>query len=184
MARPTLTRTRFAVAFALVAALLFAFAAPAGAVSRTQATGKALNALGARKGAGSLIVFALRTASPAGTKVTQRGSQKLVIKVGRERAFFFYEDLGPLRAYPHPGLVALVGAKSGKVRLSKAFSRAPLVGGKLPAFLTSAASYRSSRYRVYSRLGSTLDEPASPLSPTAPTTQAGPGGDSTAATGP
>jgi trimeric autotransporter adhesin len=184
MALSTWTRARFGLVLALLAALLCTLAAPAGAVTRKQATSKALNALGARKGTAPVIVFALRSASPGGTKVTQRGTRRLVIKVGGERAFLFYEDRGPFRAYPHPGRIALVGAKSGKLRVSKAFSRAPLVGGKLPAFLGSAAGYRSAQYRVFARLG-TLAQPAAPLSPTVPAAPASPGGgDGTAASGP
>jgi hypothetical protein len=170
MAHPPCTRARFTCALALAASLLLAPAA-AGSVSRNQAATKAVSALGAPGASGPVIVFALTRPSPAHTRVTQRGDGKLVIKGGNRRAFVFYEDLGPFRAYPHAGRVALVGAKSGKVRLSGTFSRAPLINGKLPAFLESSAGYGSSQYRVFARLANTLVAPASPPSPdpTAPT---------------
>jgi trimeric autotransporter adhesin len=172
MARSTWTRAH--IALALAAILLVALAAPAAAVNRKQASSRALSALGARHSA-SVIVFALKHPSAAGTRVTQRGTGKLVIRVGRERAYFFYEDLGPGRAYPHPGRVALVAAKSGKVRLSKVFSRAPLLNGKLPAFLKSPKSYGASQYRVFSQGSSTLAGPVSPPNPDAPTAPSGGG---------
>jgi trimeric autotransporter adhesin len=157
-------RAHLAVGVCLV--LLLALAAPAGAVTHAQASSKALNALGTKRGAGPVIVFALRSASPARARVTQSGSKKLLLRAVRERTYFVYEDLGPFRGYPHPGRVALVGAKSGKVHLSKVLSRAPRVNGRLPVFLRSSAAYRSSSYRIFARLGSTLaQEPASPTSP-------------------
>src|SRR3954452_20748353 len=166
MAHPTCTRARFACALTLATALLLAPAA-AGGVSRNEAATKSVSALGAPGASGPVIVFALNSPSPAHTRVTQRGAGKLVIKNGKQRAFVFYEDLGPFRAYPHAGRVALVGAKSGKVRLSNTFSRAPLVNGKLPAYLKSSAGYGSSQYRVFARLANTLVAPASPSNPDA-----------------
>src|SRR4051794_14461137 len=175
MAHPPCIRARFACALTLATALLLAPAA-AGAVSRNEAATEAVSALGAPGASGPVIVFALNSPSPAHTRVTQRGAGKLVIKNGKQRAFVFYEDLGPFRAYPHAGRVALVGAKSGKVRLSGTFSRALLVNGKLPAFLKSSAAYGSSQYRVFARLANTLVEPAAPQNsePTAPGGSTGP----------
>src|SRR3954454_21495081 len=166
MAHPPCIRARFACALTLATALLLAPAA-AGAGSRNEAATKAVSALGAPRASGPAVGFALNSPSPAHTRVTQRGAGKLVIKNGKQRAFVFYEDLGPFRAYPHAGRVALVGAKSGKVRLSNTFSRAPLVNGKLPAYLKSSAAYGSSQYRVFARLANTLVAPASPSNPDA-----------------
>jgi hypothetical protein len=173
MAHSTWTRARCAAVLALCCALLLALAAPAGATTRKQASNKALKALGARTVAGPVIVFGLTSPSKAGTRVTKQGTRGLVIKAGPERVFFFYEDLGPSRAYPHPGRVALVGAKTGKVRLSKPFAKAPLVNGKLPAFLKSSAGYGSSRYRVFTHLASTLAGPVTSPDPDAPATGGG-----------
>src|SRR5437764_1365317 len=157
--------TRVHLALAVCSVVLFALVAPAGAINRKHASGKALSALGTSRGAGPAIVFGLKSASPAGARVTQGGSKKLVLGRARERAFFYYEDLGPFRAYPHPGRVALVGAKSGKVRVSKVLSRAPRVNGRLPVFLRSSSAYRSSSYRVFARLAATLPSyPAGPPS--------------------
>ena len=133
---------------ALALALLVATVAPAAAVTREQATGKALAALGAAGSDGAVIVFALPKPVRAGSHVTQGRSRKPVLASGRERARFFYRDEAPYQPYPHPGRVALVGMRSGKVRVSRTITRAPRVNGRLPAFLKSRAAYGSSRYRV------------------------------------
>ncbi len=155
---PSLARARLAprttitaLALALCATLLLAAAAPASAVTRKQAAKKALAALGSRSGSDAVIVFGLPKPVRSGMRVTQTGAAKPVATVGAERAFFFYEDSGPFRPYPHAGRVALVGARSGKVRLSKSIATAPRLNGKLPAFLRSDRAYRSSKYRVFYR---------------------------------
>ena len=145
---------------ALCAALLLAVAAPASAsaTSRKQAAKRALAALGSKKGSRAVIVFGLTKTVRADARVTHAGTKTRVVRARYERAFFFYEDSGPYQSYRHPGRVALVGAKSGKVRLSKTIMRAPLVNGKRPAFLRSSKAYRSSKYRVFSR-AKTLAQP-------------------------
>ena len=151
-----------AIVLALCAALWLASAAPASAINSKAAGNKTLAALGSTKGTDAVIVFGLTKPLRAGTKVTLASAKKpapLVVKVGSERAFFFYEDLAPSRPYPHPGLVALVGVKSGKVTLSKTIMWRPLVNGKLPAFLRTSKLYRSSKYRVYYRPKSGPAEP-------------------------
>jgi trimeric autotransporter adhesin len=169
----SLTRVRPAshgviVVFALMlcAALSLASAAPASAITRKQAANKALAALGSSSRSNPVIVFGAMKPLREGTPVAQAGTRApwklsraafravrapLVARVGGERAFFFYEDLGPFRAYPHAGRVALVGARSGKVKLSRTIVWPPLVNRKLPAFLTSSKAYRSSRYHVFYR---------------------------------
>jgi hypothetical protein len=161
------TRTRAAtrsvtatLLLALCAALLIAPGASASTTTRKQAANKALTALGSANGTNPVIVFGLKKPLHAGTRVTARKSSRLVAKVGKRRAFFFYEDSGPSRPYPHAGRVALVDAKSGRVKLSRTITQAPLVNGKLPAFLSSSKRYRSSRYRVFARLSSPLTTPA------------------------
>jgi hypothetical protein len=145
---------------------------PASAITRKQAARKALTALGSSTGSNPVIVFGLRKSLRAGTRVTQTGSNR-VATVGHQRAFFFYEDSGPFQLYPHQGRVALVGARSGNVRVSKRIAWAPLVNGKRPAFLSSSQGYRSARYRVFYRGSSRLAAPAAgtvfangPLAPT------------------
>ena len=145
---------------ALCAALLLAVAAPASAsaTSRKQAAKRALAALGSKKGSRAVIVFGLTKSLRATARVTQAGSARRLVTIRHQRAFFFYEDSGPYQRYRHPGRVAMVGVKSGKVKLSKTITRAPLVNGKRPAFLRSSKAYRSSRYRVFSRVA-TLSQP-------------------------
>jgi hypothetical protein len=149
--RPDSRRFVAPLVLALCAALMLAAAAPASAVTRKQAAKKALAALGSKQGRDAVIVFGLPKPVRAGTLVTQTGGTKAVGRTGGERAFFFYEDSGPSQLYPHAGRVALVGAKSGKVRVSKTIRQAPLVNRKLPAFLKSTKAYNSSKYRVFYR---------------------------------
>src|SRR4051794_16437898 len=149
---------RVALALVLSATLLFALAAPASAINRKQAAGKALTALGVRNGSGPVIVFGLTKPLRQNARVSSK-APRIAIKVGRDRAFFFYQDSGPFRLYPHAGRVALVGARSGRVKLSRPITQPPLVNGKLPAFLKTSSGYASSQYRVFSRLGITLAQP-------------------------
>ena len=152
---------------AFCVALLAAPAVSDSAVSRHGATNSALAALGSRNGSSPVIVFRLGKTVRAGARVTEAGAAKRVVAKARERSYFYYEDSGPFRAYPHAGRVALVGVRSGKVRLSRTLSRAPLVNGRLPGFLASATNYSYSRNRVFARLAST---PA-PFVPGTPSTQ-------------
>src|SRR3954468_2534987 len=128
---------------ALVVALLLVIAAPAQAVDRDQAATRALAALGSASGSGPVVVFGLPKPVRAGSRITH--ASRLVLRVRGERAFFFYEDAGR---------VALVGAGSGGVRTART-TGAPLVNGRLPAFLTSVNRYKSAKYRIFSRSAST-----------------------------
>ena len=150
----------------LALALSLAAATPASAITRKQATNKAVAALGAGEAAGPVVVFALPQPLRPGSRITQGRTKKLVLGVGRERALFFYQDRGPSQPYPHRGRVALVGVRSGKVRLSRTITRAPRVNGRLPAFLRSRAAYGSSRYRVFELSGSAARAPADGGAPT------------------
>ena len=149
-----------AVVLALCAALTLAAAAPASAVTRKQAAKKAVASLGSKTGSQPVVVFGLTKPLRRGTRVTQLGSSKLVGTAGSGGAFFFYEDTAPGEAYPHAGRVALVGAKNGKVKLSRTITRAPLVDGELPSFLTNPSRYRSDKYRVYDRPSESDTSPA------------------------
>ena len=139
---------RVALLLALSAVLLVGFAAPASAITRTHAASKALTALGARKGSDSVTVLGLRKPLPAGTRVNTQKPSRLVIQVGHERAFFFYQRS------TQKGRVALVGVQSGKVRLSKSFARSLLVTGKL--------------YRVFYRAAASSPAAPAPLTASAP----------------
>jgi hypothetical protein len=147
-----------AIVLALCAALLLAAAAPASAISRKQAAKKAIAALGSSYGSDAVVVFGLTKPLRAGSRISHVGAKRgssLVGKLG-ERAFFFYEQSGPFQLdRRHPGRVALVGAKSGTVKLSKTITWQPLVNGRLPAFLKNSKSYRSSKYRVFYRAAGT-----------------------------
>jgi hypothetical protein len=152
------------LSFVLCAAILLAAAAPASAISRKQAANKALAALGSKKADDPVIVFGLKKPLRPGSRVTQSGSRKTVAKVGREGAFFFYQDGAPFEAYPHPGRVVLVSVKRGKVKVSKTLMRAPRINGRLPAFLKSRKSYNSPEYVVFD--GYSASDSASDPTPT------------------
>lgn len=97
----------------------------------------------------------------------------VVLRTGDEAAWLFYEDRGPYQAYQHPGRVVLVGATSGRVRVSRSLRWPPLIDGELPPFLAGYEAYRERRYRAFVR-GWALKAPASSrataslLKPTAP----------------
>ena len=139
--------------------LLLAAAAPASALTRKQAGKRAVAALGASKASGPVVVFGLPKKVAAGTKVTQQGKSKVLARAGSNGAFFFYKDGAPFTAFPHPGRVALVDAKTGKVKLTKVLTRKPLLNGRLPAFLKSTSAYRDDDYVVYESNTQTTDAP-------------------------
>jgi Big-like domain-containing protein len=147
-------------ALALALSLSLAAAAPASAVTRDEAMNKAVAALGAGQAAGPVVVFTLRAPLPAGSRITQGRTKRVVLAAGRERAWFFYQDLAPSQPYPHRGRVVLVGVRSGKVRVSRTIMRAPRVNGRLPAFL-----------RVFELSGG---KPSAPAAGDAPTDGAAP----------
>ena len=159
----------------LLAAVLFAalLAPPAGAaVTRSQATSRALAALGTARGDDPAIVFGVRSAVRSRAVVTEAGPDDPrtvvpgralrragvvlrhaaeVIRAGDEPAWLFFEDRGPNQAFEHPGRVALVGTRTGTVRISRRTRWVPLVDGRRPPFFRSARAYASRRYRVFAR---------------------------------
>jgi hypothetical protein len=180
---PPVTRAGLAsaslAAFLTCAALMLVSAAPAAAVTRKQAERNALAALGSKQAGGPVVVFGMKKSLRPGTRVTQaraNGSKRLLLRVRSERAFFFFEDATPFSLYRHRGRVALVGAKSGRVRMSMV--SAPLfASGKLPVQVGSSNS-TDSIYRVYYRVSSNLDSTSTQTqtqsaTPSAPSTQPG-----------
>src|SRR5689334_1317251 len=144
---------------ALVAgASTLTIAAPASAaITRGQAEAKALKAIGAKKSSAPLIVFrlsgplgpktriaegGLASANASGLKQSPKartkrlrnagvrtGTAPVVARVGRHRAWFFYADRAPFKAYQHAGQVVLVDAKSGKVTKTRTLQWPPLIDG-------------------------------------------------------
>ena len=163
--RPTRARTvhrrpHAVLALSLSAVFLLASAVPASATTRDEAANNALKSLGSREGTSSVVVFGVKKPVRAGTRVTQtraNGSKRLVIKAGAERSFLFYEDATPFSLGRHQGRVALVGAKSGKVRLSKTIMAPLFATGKLPVALGGKSAGHASTYRVYYRVASNID---------------------------
>jgi hypothetical protein len=153
------TRARLApgtaAALLLLAALVLA--APASAMTRHQAANRALASLGSRHGGGPVVVLGLKTPLRPGTRVKQAG--RILMKVRKERAFLFYEDATPFSLYQHRGRLALVGAKSGRVRITMV-AASVVAGGTLPVHVTGTKT-ADSIYRVYYRVSSNLDATSS-----------------------
>jgi hypothetical protein len=149
-------------------------------VGRTAAARRALTALGVRRGAGAVTVFGLRATVRAGTVVTQAGPTREPVALPRsapaarrlsgrlaragveairtpavlratEPSWLFYADHGPSQAFEHPGRVVLVGARTGRVRVSRTLRWIPLIDGRLPAFFRTPAAHEGARYRVFDR---------------------------------
>jgi VCBS repeat-containing protein len=166
----------------LTLALALAAAPASAKLTSTAADRAALRALGSTSGSKPVVVFRARRPLARGTVIAQAGTSRsaqagaaaapdsaarrerltragatvtrapVVLRVGSEPAWMYYEDRGPFQLYEHPGRVALVGVMSGKVTLSRTLDWPPLAGGRLPLYLRSADGYRSARYRVFTRL--------------------------------
>ncbi|MEA2183555.1 MAG: hypothetical protein QOF69_2740, partial [Solirubrobacteraceae bacterium] len=175
---------------ALVAVLgAVCVASPAAAsVTRGQAAAKAIAALGVKKGSAPVIVFRGSAPVAPGARIAEAGLSSAnaaslrqspavrkmrlrnagvrtakaptVARVGRNGAWFFYADKAPFKAYQHPGQVVLVDAETGKVTKTRTLMWPPLINGRLPAFMRSAAAYRSKTnyafYRPYSAAASSF----------------------------
>lgn len=113
-----------------------------------------------------MIVFGLDRTLRAGTRIGEAGTVRKPrggrvdagtgvvstrtpairgVRLRGERAYFFYADLGPFQTYQHPGRVALVGRRTGRVRVSERLMWPPLIRGRLPAFMRSAEAYHDRR---------------------------------------
>jgi VCBS repeat-containing protein len=169
-------------------------AAPAGAATTQQdAQVKALNALRVHEGTAALVVFKLGRPVPAGTAISAAGrfggpasatasakrtaaarlreagvtvaGAPRVARVGDEPAWFFYEDQAPYQSYAHAGRVVLVGTQTGKVTVTTTLQWPPLIDGRLPAFLRSAAAYRDARYSAFDRAWTSVSSAAGTATP-------------------
>ncbi|ADB49720.1 Ig-like domain-containing protein [Conexibacter woesei] len=169
------------MAILLIAALMAALgAAPASAITRAAADRAALSALGSADGSAPVIVFRAGRPLAPGTAIAEAGAARtaanaaatdtparrdrlsragatitrapVVLRVGSEPAWLYYEDRGPFQLFEHPGRVALVGERSGDVELSRVLSWPPLANGRLPRFMRSAAAYRNPTLRAFARL--------------------------------
>jgi hypothetical protein len=148
---------RLPVRLALVAAsallTVLAVAPAAHAITPEQAERRALKALGVERGDEPVIVFRLDRTLPAGSRITEAGTSRRPrggrreagsgvvsarmprvggLRLPGERTYFFYADLGPFQTYQHPGRVALVGRRSGRVRVSRPYARGPGTRTPLP----------------------------------------------------
>ncbi|HEX8084277.1 MAG TPA: tandem-95 repeat protein [Solirubrobacteraceae bacterium] len=112
---------------------------------------------------GAVASRALRSAfaKQRNRRIRKAGAQvrraDVLLRTGSERTWFFFEDQGPHQAFEHPGRVVLVGADTGRVRVSEETRWVPLVDGKAPAFFQNAANYESDRYQVFERPWSSAD---------------------------
>ncbi len=179
---------------AVLAALTCAPAANA-SVSRLQALATAMHALGPAGERSPLIVFSMPTPLSPRARVDQDGpgsgervsvrrrrfGRRLIVAessrgIGR-RAWLFWADLAPAAQFSHPSVLVLVDAATGKVLRLRRLLWEPLIGGKLPPFLTSARAYLDPAYRVFSRaVDRVAHSAASRSSPAATAAQGAPSG--------
>jgi hypothetical protein len=177
LVRPTIVST-------LLVAAVTASSASA-ATTAKDAERRALAALDVRAGNDPVVVFRQPGTVPAGTAIRQAGVRDaararaatgagvalrragvttveapLVLRTGDEPSWLFYEDRAPYQAFQHAGRVALVGARSGRVRVSTTLHWPPLIAGRLPAFLTDYDAYRADRHRVFVRAWRLADDAA------------------------
>ena len=147
-----------------LSASVVASSAHSGDVSGRRAAARAaLAALGAARHSGAEIVFGLAKPVAAGTVIAEAGpsrpasggpatrSSRHVIARLTRPAWFFYEDLAPFQQYQHPGRVALVDVRTGRVSVSRVLSWPPALDGRRPAFMQSVGAYDGTRYRVFYR---------------------------------
>ena len=151
------------VVLMLSVSVVVASAQGGGPSGRRAAARAALGALGTARGSGAVIVFGLPRPVAAGTVVAEGGpsspgsggsttrSARGVIARLAGPAWFFYEDLAPFQQYQHPGRVALVDVRTGRVSVSRVLSWPPALDGNRPVFLQSPTAYDGSRYRVFYR---------------------------------
>jgi hypothetical protein len=155
---------------ASLAALLLVSGPASASVTRSAATTKALRALGVKGDKQAVRVFALRAPVAPHTAITEAGPASAnagrrlrqpagvtlvpaapVLRSPGEPVWLFFADRGPHQAFEHPGRIALVGARTGKVTLSRTLSWVPLVAGRLPAFFATNAGYEGTRFQVFNR---------------------------------
>jgi hypothetical protein len=161
---------------AAMASLLGPPAVASADTTSSAAARKALSALGVRKGDGPVVVFRQPRLVPARTTIGQAGAStagraervrarvpKLrragvtvtttpaVTRTRGEAAWLFYEDQVPYQSYEHRGRVVLVGARTGRVTVTRPLDWPPLIDGRLPVFLKGYEQYRDARYRVFAR---------------------------------
>lgn len=182
---PAISYKRFmATTVARVAAALIAIVAvlpaTAGAVGPRAAERIAVEALDtAAADAPRPLVFRAPRLVPAGAAVhvarlrggrrpdatgTTSGRMAVALRAPRdERAWLLYEDRAPNTLFEHDGRVVLVGKRSGRARVSAVIQGPPVVGGRLPRFLTSFAGYRAPYYRRPRRTAALAQTTQSPL---------------------
>jgi hypothetical protein len=123
-----------------------------GAGARTNVNAKALAILrpASEPGiAGNVTVFATRTLLKPGVTVGQLGTR--VSYRLRKPAWLFWEDFAHGYLFPHPSWLLLVD-RSGRQVLGRGMSTYPLIDGRAPAFLRSAAGYFGASDAIYNRV--------------------------------
>ncbi|HET6509767.1 MAG TPA: tandem-95 repeat protein [Baekduia sp.] len=168
-ARPSAGARGLGLALAAVLPILAVPTTAPAAVSRTAATAKALKALDVSGDRAAVRVFATRATVPARTTITQSAARAgaatttdrdtgvrtapaaRVARTPAEPVWLFYADRGPFQAFEHPGRIALVGARTGRVTLTATLRWVPLVGGRLPEFFRGPDAYEGKRFLVYDR---------------------------------
>jgi hypothetical protein len=177
--RGRIGRAAFGALLLPVGALLLV-PAGASAISAGKADKIAMKALDVRHQKGPVTLFRNPNPVPKGAGVVEGGtgpkkpkvtvnadfditySATAKVKVLSSPAWLYWLDRGPHADYPHPSVLLLVDAKSGKVVRKEPEAWWPTVNGKPTPFVATAAGYNSDKYRVYSTAGPTGHKSARP----------------------
>jgi hypothetical protein len=140
----------------LVAAL--AFAAPAHALTRDEATAIALETLKPELETGPVVLFGLpETLGPKQSVIEASPSRlgnvpaKRLAKL-KKTVWLFWEDFAPGAGFQHASRLLLVDDATGAVARDAGLSWYPLVDGRIPPFLLTQAGYEDPEYVVFTNL--------------------------------
>jgi hypothetical protein len=99
---------------------------------------------------GRVTVFRDPSALPPGTVISAAAGAMRPITV-KVRAWLYWEDFGHGFLFPHPSLILLQDARSGRALSKRTLTSYPLVGGVPAPFVRSAAAYLNASGAVYDR---------------------------------
>ncbi len=145
-------RRRFVALLAAMALLGLALPAQADALTRKQATAKAMKILKVRQQKGRVVLFAFRTRQRArvtvGEAVAHRRGR---VRRLRRSSWVFWLDLAYGVRFAHHGRLLALDARSGRVLLRRRTNWFPIVNRRLVPWLRTKRGYEGRRYKVFQR---------------------------------
>jgi hypothetical protein len=146
----TVRRSVAVLVGALAASLVWAPTTPA--MSRPAAERIAMRVLAPERLSGDVVLFGLPRPLRAGAVVNEQGTGARLSRLRSGKSWLFWLDLEPGASFDHASRVLLVADANGKVLANRPLRRFPLVDGRPPAFLSSAAVYWDDRLQVFSNV--------------------------------